>query len=444
VYGLFWRAAARYGPPVLRHTPAVAVSPLPRALLAIAAGAFLLRLAYALAIAPEIASLTDAAFYRLSSLNLAAGHGYHGGLDVFLPGRHWPAAEHPPLYPLALSVVPRIDGDSVDAQRIVGVLAGSVTVLAVGLVAARLAGARAGIAAAALCAVYPTFIAADGAIMSESLFGALVALCLLQALRVLERPSIGRMAVLGALAGGAALTRSEGLLLVPLLGLPLVTVARAHRLQLLAAVAAGALVVTGPWVARNWDVYGRPVFTTNEGTTIGGANCRATYYGPEIGGFVQTCLRTYPPGINPAVRSRRQRAVAVDYVREHPGRAAVVAGVRVLRVFTLYDLHDHTTVENRDRTFQLVGLVLFYPVLVAGVAGAIVLWRRRRRLSLAVVLAPVAISTVTAVVTYGLPRLRHIVDISLLVLAGVAVAKPRLRPARGRPSRSRRCRAGRA
>jgi 4-amino-4-deoxy-L-arabinose transferase-like glycosyltransferase len=421
-----------------------AIPPLLRTLLAITAGAFVLRLAYALAIAPDIRGLADDTFYRLSSLNLANGHGYRGGLDAFLPGRHWPTAEHPPLYPLALSVVPRLGPDSVDAQRIVGVLAGSVTVLVVGLIAARLAGARAGMIAAALCAVYPTFIAADGAIMSESLFGALVALCVLQALRIQERPTIGRMAVLGLLAGAAALTRSEGLLLAPFLGLPLVAAARAQRLRLLAALAAGVLVFVGPWVARNYDVYGKAVFTTNEGTTVGGANCWQTYYGGHIGSHWTGCLRTYRSGTNPVEISRRHRELGVDYARSHPERAVFVAGVRLLRLFTLYDLPDYTTVEGRDRTFQTVGLVLFYPLLGAGVVGAVVLWRRRRRLTLALVLAPVAISTVTAVVTYGLPRLRHIVDVSLLVLAGVAAAELAVRRARGRPSRSRRYAAARA
>jgi 4-amino-4-deoxy-L-arabinose transferase-like glycosyltransferase len=413
-----------------------------RTLLAITAGAFVVRLVYALALAPDLEGLADDTFYHLSSLNLADGHGYHGGLDAFLPGKHWPTAEHPPLYSLALSFVARAGGRAVDAQRIVGVTAGSATVLLVGLVGARLGGRRAALAAAGLCAVSPTFIAADGALMSESLLGALVAGSLLQALRVLERPSYGRIAVLGVLVGGAALTRSEALLLVPLLAVPLVVGAPAHRLGLLAAMCAAALVVVGPWVARNWHVYGEPVYTTNEGTTLAGANCHATYWGGEIGGFVEGCLKDLPPGSNPATVSHERRAIARRYVREHTKRAVVVAGVRLLRLFGFYDLHDDTTVEGRNRTFQIVGLVLYYPLLLAAGAGAVLLARRRRRLELAVVLTPVVVSLVTAVTTYGLPRLRHIVEVSLIALAGLVVAELSLRRAPGRPSRSRRFVAG--
>jgi 4-amino-4-deoxy-L-arabinose transferase-like glycosyltransferase len=393
-----------------------------RPLLAIAAAAFLLRLGYALGVAPDLVALTDDFFYHLSALQLAHGHGYNGGLDAFLPGKHWPTASHPPLYSLALSLVVRLGGDTVDAMRVVGVVAGTATVVLVGLIVARLAGRRAALAAAAVCALWPSFVAADGALMSESLLGALVAGSLLQALRVLDRPSPGRMAILGLLVGAAALTRSEGLLLLPLLGAPLVIAARRRRLLLAAALIAGMLVVVAPWVARNWHVYGAPVYSTNEGTTLAGSNCRPTYWGPEIGGFVERCLKPKPQGANPATVSRERRADAVHYVRQHTKRAVVVVAARVGRLFGLYDLHDSTTMEGRDRTLQWVGLVLFYPLLVAGVAGAVVLARRRRHSELAVLLAPVAVSALTAMATYGLPRLRHIVEIALLVLAATAAA----------------------
>src|SRR3712207_9300748 len=100
--------------------------------------------------------------------------------------------------------------------RLLGAATGGATVALVGVLGRQLAGARAGLLAAGLAAVYPTLIAADGALMSESLFGLLVALSLLAAHRLLDAPGVGRALVLGALAGLAALTRGEALLLLPL------------------------------------------------------------------------------------------------------------------------------------------------------------------------------------------------------------------------------------
>src|SRR4029078_10552721 len=85
----------------------------------------------------------------------------------------------------------------------------------------RLAGERAGLIAGALAAVSPTLIPADGALMSETLYGLLTAACLLAAYWLYDKPGLGRGAVLGVLVALAALTRGEALLLLPLLLIPL-------------------------------------------------------------------------------------------------------------------------------------------------------------------------------------------------------------------------------
>jgi hypothetical protein len=77
-------------------------------------------------------------------------------------------------------------------------------------------------------------------------------------------------------------------------------------------------------------------------------------------------------------------------------------------------------------------------VLLAAVAGGALLFRRQRRLALAVLLAPIVLASVAAVGTYGLLRLRHVAEISLVVLAGIAVAHLAARTSvRPRPRRRR-------
>ena len=49
----------------------------------------------------------------------------------------------------------------------------------VGLLGRRAGGERLGLLAAGLCAVYPLMIAVDGALMSETLYGPLIAVALL-------------------------------------------------------------------------------------------------------------------------------------------------------------------------------------------------------------------------------------------------------------------------
>src|SRR5207244_898022 len=82
----------------------------------------------------------------------------------------------------------------------------------------------------------PVRVAADGAMMSETLYGLLIAGTLLVSLRMLDGPPRPVLAAaLGALIGLAALTRAEALVLLPLLAWPLALHARPRRLVLLGA-----------------------------------------------------------------------------------------------------------------------------------------------------------------------------------------------------------------
>jgi 4-amino-4-deoxy-L-arabinose transferase-like glycosyltransferase len=380
------------------------------------------RLVYALAIAPDLSGLDDDSFFRDTSLFLADGDGYVSGLDAFTFGEPQPTADHPPLYPLLLSFIARLGFRSVDALRMLGVGAGSLTVLAVGLTANRVAGYRAGVIAAVVCALYPAFVAADGALMSETLFGTLVAFAVLQTLRLLDNPTPLGIALLGLLTALAALTRSEALLLIPLLAVPVVAAAPGRRLQLATIMAAVAVLVISPWVARNWDRFGEPVYSTNDGATIAGANCHQTYYGEKIGGFLFQCVVDVPQPRTPnrAIRARRLREAGFEYAGDHMGRAVVVAGLRFARLWGFYAPGDQIHLTGRDPDVQRVGIWLYYAVLAAGIAGAVGMFRRGHLTQLAVLLVPVLLASATAVATYGLLRLRHIAEISLIVLTGVA------------------------
>jgi hypothetical protein len=238
------------------------------------------------------------------------------------------------------------------------------------------------------------------------------------------------MAILGALVGVAALARPEGLLLLPLLAIPLLRRTEGARLRYGGILLAGCALVVTPWVARNWHEFGRPLFSTNEGITLAGANCDATYYGDHLGGFTTTCVEALgvPPDENKAQRAERLREEGLRYMADHAGRAIVVAGARFGRLWGVYRPSAQQGLPGRNADLQRVGIVVYYIVLVAGIAGAVLLHQRRRYRVLWILLAPVLVASLTAVATYGLVRLRHIAEISLLVLAGVALA--RLRPAR--------------
>ena len=85
--------------------------------------------------------------------------------------------------------------------------------------------------------------------------------------------------------------------------------------------------------------------------------------------------------------------------------------------------------EGRESWVTRLGLLVYYPTLIVAIAGAVVMWRRRARRALWVLLVPAIALTVGVAVTYGQTRFRAAAEPSLAILAAVGVLSlfPRLR-----------------
>jgi 4-amino-4-deoxy-L-arabinose transferase-like glycosyltransferase len=385
------------------------------ALLAIVAAGVVLRVIYTLAEAPTPAtSLNDEFYFSALPKLLADGHGWVAPADFTFNGIVRPTAEHPPLYTVLLAGLAKLGGRSVELQALTGSIFGAGTIGLVGLIGRRVAGARAGLIAAALAALYPMLIAADGALMSESLFGLLSAAMLLAAYRLWDAPSIGRALVLGAVAGLAALTRGEALLLLVLFLLPLLRRSDGRRAS---AVAVAALVVVlAPWTIRNWVEFDQPVvIATNSGSAVGGANCDRTYHGPELGFWSLQCVG-HPPG-NEAESLGEAGRRGRRYAADHLGRVPVVLAARLGRVWSVY--HPFQRPEGRSSRVNKLGVVAFFLLVPFALAGAVLL--RRRGGDLWILAMPFVAVSVTALATYGNVRFRESAELSLVILAAVAL-----------------------
>jgi 4-amino-4-deoxy-L-arabinose transferase-like glycosyltransferase len=379
-----------------------------------------IRLVYALALAPDPAFLSDANYFHLLANLVADGHGFIHPFSLTTEGLHRPTAEHPPLYTLVLAVPSALGATSYDAHRVVSCLLGTGTVGAIGYLGRRVGGERVGLLAAGIAAVYPLLWVVDGSLMSESLYGLMIALTLICAYRALDEPGAGRAALLGAAAGLAALTRGEALLLVPLLVLPVAW--RAGSRAIAAGLAAFVLVIV-PWSVRNLAAFDRPVLLSdNTGSLLAGANCRDTYGGRLLGGWSVACL-SYPPHESEARIAARLRRRGFDYIQGRTGRFLEVGVIRVLRTWDFFRVRQQIELsgqEARDTRVQRIGVIVYYPLLALGVWGLALLHRRRE--TLLVLLAPAAMVTIMSFLGYGITRFRMAAEISIVVLAAVALA----------------------
>jgi Dolichyl-phosphate-mannose-protein mannosyltransferase len=397
----------------------------------ILAGALVIRVLYTLLVAQDIPVIGDALTYHLLGGNIADGKGFERAPHPQLaPFEGWkpgvPTAEHPPLFPLLIGLITKLGATGYLAQKLLLCGVGTMTVGFVGLAGREAGGATTGLVAAALAAIYPFLWVVDGSLMSETLYGVLLAAALWLALRFARRPSLGLAAGVGALAGLAALTRGEALLLAPLLLIPLgVRAGAAWRSRLtLAAVALGAFaLVLAPWTIRNLTVFEKPVLiSTNGNAVFVGSNCDPVYHGDFTGLWNFNCYGDAPKG-DESEQAVAYRERGFDYAREHAGRLPAVVAVRFLRVWDFWRPLQQATyesLEGRSETASRMGLAVYYPLLLFAAAGALIL--RRRRAPLWPLLAFPVMVSITAVAIYGVTRFRFAAEPALCVLAAVALA----------------------
>ncbi|MCU1352566.1 MAG: hypothetical protein JWM05_1775 [Acidimicrobiales bacterium] len=389
----------------------------------------------------------DPIFYHQQALAVAGGRGF---VAPYLSGSH-PSAGHPPLLVVLLAVATKLHLASFAAHRAVTTVLGALAVPVVGLLGARLAGRRVGLAAAALAAVHPNLWAADGLLMPEGLYAVLVAAALLVAHEAWRGGRARWAGLLGVLIGLAALARGEGLLLLAALVVPVAlwtpAAEGARRRVGLAAVALAAAGVTLlPWTAYNLHRFERPVLiSTASDTTLAGASCDLSFRGDGLGFWTDTCFANVPNTLEESVFAARIRHQALDYVRGHERRLPVVVAARVGRVWQVYRPVQGITsdeLQNRPRWASWAGLVAYAALVPLAAIGVVRLRRRGRPVVL--LLGMFAMVTATAALFYGNVRFRIPGEIALVVLAAVPVAdvgrrlrRPRSSaPPPGSPARS--------
>ena len=390
----------------------------------------------------------DQAWYNFMANQIAVGNGFTNPLA---PHEAW--ADHPPLAALVLSSASFVfdhapfsaladeavftNGSKVKThvreQRYLMAIVGTLNVALIGLLARRIGGDSAGLLAAGFAALYPNLWVNDGLLFAETIAITCVLLVALAALRCGAKSGLRAFVVLGGAIGAAALARSELILFLPLLLVPLAIAARGRIRTMVLRIGVGALttmVVLAPWFAYNHGRFDKTVLlSTNDGLALAGSNCDPVYYGSAIGLWTTEGSCSFSPselarlGDQSRV-SAAYRSKAVDYIEHHKRRLPVVVAARLGRTWSTYavgQMVDYNQGENREPLVSWLGLVAYYPLMLAAAIGVVLLWRYRERRSLWVLLVPMISVTAVTVLTYGQTRFRATAEPSIVVLASLAV-----------------------
>jgi hypothetical protein len=386
--------------------------------------ALVVRFGYVLLVMRNRSLGLDSESYRQLALGIRDRLGYVGPPDA--KGIRTATATFPPVYPSFLAAASVVVGRSVLALRLATAAIGVINVALIGLLARRLVSPAAGLVAAAIAAVYLPLVTTDGSFMSETLYLALVLAAVHLAVLLRERVDLATAAGTGVAIGVAALTRSEALLLVPLVALPALVLARAplaRAAALLATVAVLPLVVLLPWHLRNARTFSEPVlFSGNSATAVAGTACDRHFFGSETGLWTFGCLALPDPTpqVDEAALYAALRRNATDYTKAHVSSLPRVVTIRELRTWGLWAPRQQASFEapeGRDEGWQLAAWAMYLVVAGAAVAGAIV--ARRRRTPVWPLAGLVVMVVVSTALTYGNQRFRVTAEPALVILAAV-------------------------
>jgi 4-amino-4-deoxy-L-arabinose transferase-like glycosyltransferase len=372
---------------------------------------------------------SDVFYYHGGANLLAEGHGFVQPYYFVAEGRSVPGADHPPGYIVALAAASVFGFKSFFAHQVWSALIGTATIGVVALVGRHVAGRRVGLIAAFIAAVYPNFWFSDALIMSETLVLLMAALTLLAAYRFWEGPSRGRAAVLGVACGLTALTRSEAMLLLPLLVLPLVAFLRQlslrRRVALVAIAGSAALATVAPWATYNLTRFDEPVLLSIPDPTLLVGNCHETYYGNFIGYWSVPCatrLDAEVKGKDPSSAGLIYRREALRFIGDNLGRVPFVVFAREGRTWGFYHPDAQLQLDqlaSKELELSRVGLAIYYVLAAGTIAGAVIL--RRRRVPVFPLLATVLTPAISVAVTIGETRYRALAEVALVVTASVTI-----------------------
>lgn len=391
----------------------------------------------------------DSSFIYLQGRMVGEGMGFSDPSRYILTQKLSPSGWKPPFMPMVIGGLARVGITSPDGMRVVSSLMAGAAVFIIGYLAWKLAGRRAGIAAALIATLYPMLWINDWRMLQESPLSLVVALILLLSYRFWAKPTPWRAVAIGAAIGFSGHIRFEMPLLFFFMLAPLVFGIRHLRfsaqLKLGIAASLAGLAVLSPWWLFNLVRFNQTTITgTGSGWGLKNGTCDTAWFGDHLGYLDFGCLDIQTrargavvladPNADESDADAVFRESAVEYIRANLGRFPVVAAARAGRVWDVYAPFENTefniTFEGRGSFDSWAGLATYYALLPFGAAGVVAMYRRR--ITVAPMLGVGVVVTLAAIGGFGLTRYRLPADVVLCVVAaiGIDVVAERLRRSR--------------
>jgi len=325
----------------------------------------------------------------------------------------------PPGYPTLIAAVYAVFGESLRTLRLVEAVLGTLAVGLIGAVGSRVFGRTAGLVGATLAALHPVLAFLPSTQFCENTLVLVVTLAFAALFSAWRRGEVWRWALAGALFGIAILIRPNAVLLFPGMAVGLFFAARAGRRRWIGpalAFVAGVVLAVGPWVVREHRVHDRWYFVV----TGGG---RTFWYSNNPRANAETAIPVRPDSAmltvlyslpDDVARENYYYRQGRDFMRRHPGRAAVLFAKELRNLYSLYPEPITRTYINRwSRWAQGVASAFLFAGVLMGLA------RFRAEPALWILAGGIATFSLGSAVFLTLFRYRMAIEPCLLWIAGL-------------------------
>lgn len=343
-----------------------------------------------------------------------------------------------PGYPLFLAAIFAPAGPQIEIALLIQVGVSVLTVALVYVTARRAFGQRAGLAAAGLMALAPTYASLAGSfLLTETLFAFCILLFLYLFWRWAEEGlTLPRALIVGIILGLSALVRGQALYFFPIAAVWFLITTRPRwgfALARIVVAVIGIALVIAPWTARNAMAYQRFILLdTNSGWTIW-----RDHRVPDDDFWV-----TLPRITNPGDRASYATARGVANILADPVRQLGINGLANLAYLPHLELDSFARGDGYlsdvivdAPTLGLAALndIFFLAVVLLGIAGILLTYRRAPSL----LLLWLAFTLLMTFLFHTQSRFRAHYLFVLVIFAGAALAAfPHLWRALNLPARA--------
>jgi len=331
--------------------------------------ALILRSSYGVYLGPVVRKDGDAGGYTTTALKLLQGKGFTYGERV--------SSFKPPLWSFVLAGVYFVFGPNVYSARVFQALLGSIACVIIYLLGKRIFNKETASIAAAIGAIYPSFIHFGGILSAETLSILLYTLHIYYVVKVSKHSSFLNRLMSGITFGFSALCKAQILVFFPLTFIWLYLVSEGERKKKAAKLITIFIFMVftlAPWTIRNYFVHKEFVLISTSGGVAFWTGNHLGATGGYDGFFINnpTGGSYFVEGLSEVESDRWWFGQGIKFIREYPWEFLKLSIPKFTNLWRVYTLNQGML----RAVLMVISFGGILPFFIYGFLSSLKDWRR--------------------------------------------------------------------